>query len=242
MKPLCLQFQVAYQTTDALAHLHARGILHLDVSPFNIMRSRTGVYKMADFGISQVCVTSIAAVTQHASDAILGNFAYMAPEQAFNPSLISFGTDIWALGATLLHAWTGQRPHRDASRQEIFGKLMQGVPPSLGCQERPLPTPIRSLLTECFQLKPEQRPAATVLLQSLAEAQDMDLQPTSTSSLAVVRFIHDVHHNRLRKAYISHALASGCCSRNRSAKVDDVCFVLPHEGPDAMASKRLNLR
>ena len=89
--------RIAAQVAAALAAAHAHGIVHRDVTPANVMLSRTGV-KVVDFGI--------AAAAGERDREVLGTPAYLAPEQrAGGPAQPA--TDVYALGLLLYHCVTG---------------------------------------------------------------------------------------------------------------------------------------
>ena len=71
-----LQLDVACQAADALAHLHRLTAVHRDVKPANLLRSRAGTLKLADFGTAKMC--QMTAMTNTAGEAN-GTYQYMAP-------------------------------------------------------------------------------------------------------------------------------------------------------------------
>ena len=93
------------QIAHALAAAHARGIVHRDVKPANVLEADGGMWKLADFGVAHV-PDSDATITGQ----FLGSPAYAAPESlasgAFGPT-----SDVYGLAATLFEAATGRKPH-----------------------------------------------------------------------------------------------------------------------------------
>jgi serine/threonine protein kinase len=92
------------------------GVVHRDVKPGNILLTREGQAKLTDLGTA-VMTTRVEAGT----DTMVGTVAYMAPEQATGGG-IDHRADIYALGATLYHALTGQLPFAGRSRMEVLLK------------------------------------------------------------------------------------------------------------------------
>ena len=93
---------------DALEHAHARGVVHRDVKPQNVMvvaepAAGAGFAKLADFGVAHVA--SGERLT-HTGD-VVGTLAYMAPEQA-EGGPVTPASDVYSLALTLYEAWTGQ--------------------------------------------------------------------------------------------------------------------------------------
>jgi hypothetical protein len=108
------------QAADALAAAHAAGIVHRDVKPSNILVSPTGHVKLTDFGIAR----GHADVTLTATGLMTGSPAYLAPEVA-SGSTATQASDVWALGATLYHALTGEPPYEVAGN--VVGALYRIV-------------------------------------------------------------------------------------------------------------------
>lgn len=97
--------RVGAQVCDALAAAHARGIVHRDVTPGNILISDDGVAKLTDFGISHA--NGYQQITEYGT--LSGTIAYLAPEVAAGAESTP-ASDMWSLGATLYHTLEGQPP------------------------------------------------------------------------------------------------------------------------------------
>src|SRR6266702_3306517 len=89
----------------ALAVAHARGIVHRDVKPGNVMLTTEGKVKVMDFGIARA--TAVPSITQ--TSAVVGTAQYIAPEQAQGLE-VDGRTDVYALGCCLYEMVTGQVP------------------------------------------------------------------------------------------------------------------------------------
>jgi serine/threonine protein kinase len=108
------------QAADALAAAHRSGIVHRDVKPSNILVTPEGQVKLTDFGIAR----AYSDPTLTATGLMTGSPAYLAPELA-SGSPATAASDVWALGATLFHALTGEPPY-DA-RGNVMGALYRIV-------------------------------------------------------------------------------------------------------------------
>jgi len=100
--------RIAIEAARALAAIHAAGIVHRDVKPGNVMRSRRGVVKILDLGVSRLA-DATSPLTR--TGRFVGTFDYAAPEQfdrSFGP--LDGRADLYALGATLFEALTGRLP------------------------------------------------------------------------------------------------------------------------------------
>ena len=106
------------QLAAALAAAHAAGLVHRDVKPPNVLRSRDGTVKLGDFGIAHSHDST--ALTAHGS--VLGTAAYLSPEQA-RAEPVTGAADLYALGVVLYEALTGRWPHEGvrASRSSCCG-------------------------------------------------------------------------------------------------------------------------
>jgi len=113
---------VVAAVSSALTYAHANGVLHLDVKPENVLISREGDIKVADFGIAAL---TGAAGTAYASSGTVG---YMAPEQ-LDGRAVDARTDEWAFAALTFESLTGANPFASRSREGArFKALVAEVP------------------------------------------------------------------------------------------------------------------
>lgn len=96
------------QTAEALAYVHANGLLHLDVKPANIMVDRKGNAILIDFGVSK----QYEEDNGHTTSSLLGMTPGFAPPEQMsnNAGMFTQATDVYALGATLYNLLTGRAP------------------------------------------------------------------------------------------------------------------------------------
>lgn len=91
----------------ALQHAHDLGVIHRDVKPANVLLDEQGVIKLADFGLAQVAQRTTALTR---TGAVMGTFAYMAPEQRTDASRVGPRTDVYGATCTLFALLTGAEP------------------------------------------------------------------------------------------------------------------------------------
>ncbi|MEQ1508161.1 MAG: serine/threonine-protein kinase, partial [Myxococcota bacterium] len=111
--PIVFKDRIARQVVDAVAFAHARGLVHRDLKPGNVLvADRDGPWaKVTDFGLAKHRDSAAATRTGMA----LGTPRYMAPEQVRDAKRVDARADVWSLGVVLYELYTG-RPafHRDA--------------------------------------------------------------------------------------------------------------------------------
>lgn len=119
---------LAVQCLAGLHHVEAQGIVHRDIKPDNILITRDGVAKIADFGLAKDVTRRGEGddLTQHGL--AMGTPAYMSPEQCMGQPLDG-RSDQYALGVTLWYALTGQKPFTGANAFEIMTKQREYLPP-----------------------------------------------------------------------------------------------------------------
>jgi serine/threonine-protein kinase len=119
---------IAMDVCQALEAAHARGVIHRDIKPGNIMLNPRGEVKVTDFGIARVTTT---ADTVAQTAAILGTASYLSPEQAQGQP-VDARSDLYSLGCVVYEMVTGRPPFLGDSPVAVASKqvLEQPVPPS----------------------------------------------------------------------------------------------------------------
>ena len=114
------------QACEGLYYAHRHGVVHRDVKPGNLLRSREGEVKLADFGIAKA--TEQSSITQVGS--VLGTAAYLAPEQARGEEA-GPRADLYALGVVAYQLISGRLPYEATSLTELALKQQREEPPML---------------------------------------------------------------------------------------------------------------
>jgi predicted Ser/Thr protein kinase len=152
--------RLAAGLADALAAIHAAGVVHRDLKPGNVMLMN-GDPVVIDFGIAQALDSTRLTMT----GMFMGTPGYLSPEVIEGQSSTSF-SDVHAWGATVAFAATGRPPFGSGSYETIFYRIVNGQPDLSG-----VPAPMAELLAAALRRDPAQRPAA-IALRSRAAALD----------------------------------------------------------------------
>ncbi|MEV2239129.1 serine/threonine-protein kinase [Micromonospora sp. NPDC049891] len=154
---------VAAEVASALATAHARGVVHRDVTPGNVMLTATGV-KVVDFGISAL----VGESEKGPDGTLLGTPAYLAPERLDNGQ-VSPATDVYAVGLLLYRMLTGRLPWQADTTTQMLRAHMYREPEPM--PEVPgLPGGVADLVQRCLAKRPADRPATAELARVLAQA------------------------------------------------------------------------
>jgi hypothetical protein len=161
--------------SEALAAAHARGVVHRDVKPANVMLTREPPgLKLVDFGIAKLYEQALAGDAGTRTGAILGTPAFMAPEQIDGGSEVNDRSDVYSVGVILFLLLTGSYPFGDATPRRMLLNHVLLRPPDVRDLEPAVPAGMAQIAARCLLKEPPERPPAEEiarLLRSLAEAQ-----------------------------------------------------------------------
>ena len=150
-----LVFIFVKQILEGLAYLHNQGIIHRDIKGANLLLTKNGVVKLADFGYSILN-------DKNKVNSIVGTACFMAPEVIEQKGNISPKCDIWSLGSTIVQLLTTRPPYYEFEPMAAMFRIVTDDCP-------PLPTGIsdhlKNFLLKCFTKDPAKRPSAKELLQ-----------------------------------------------------------------------------
>ncbi|MBW3653541.1 MAG: serine/threonine protein kinase, partial [Actinobacteria bacterium] len=152
----------------ALAHAHARGVIHRDVKPSNIicpdLDGGLPTAKLTDFGIARMADHDVLTRTGD----IIGTLAYMAPEQSRGEK-ISGAADVYALGVVLYEGLAGVNPVRAGNPAATARRVGLRLPP-LRSVRRDLPPELCRAIDAAVAVEPSARPGLGALRRALEDA------------------------------------------------------------------------
>lgn len=163
--PFALVQKIMDQTLDALAHVHAHGVVHRDLKPDNLLLDAADDVFLTDFGIARRPVEMGLTGTGQT----VGTLWYMAPEQLCN-STVDCRADLYSVGVVLYELLTGQLPFTASNPAGLVSKQQAGPrPPRAWTPEIPLP--VEAVVLRALALAPEYRyQSAAEFREALAQA------------------------------------------------------------------------
>lgn len=142
------------QVADALGAAHAKGVIHRDVKPGNILVRLDGRPKITDFGIARIEDTAEHLRTQ--AGEVLGTPAYMSPEQVLGQP-VDPRSDIFSLGIILYELCAGVRPFRGESLGAVFQAITQASHVSVAEAAPQTPPSLAAVIEKCLERDPARR-------------------------------------------------------------------------------------
>ncbi|MEW6074048.1 MAG: serine/threonine-protein kinase [Planctomycetota bacterium] len=112
------------ELADGLEIAHAQGVVHRDVKPGNVLLTRDGRPKIADFGLAKLADQLSLSRTGE----LTGTPFYLSPEQAMGSRALDARSDVFSLGVTLYEALTLQRPFQGDTSHQVLRKIVAEEP------------------------------------------------------------------------------------------------------------------
>jgi serine/threonine-protein kinase len=152
------------QLCEALAAVHAAGIVHRDIKPENVVLEEDGAIRLTDFGIARMEVE--ASLTR--TGGLIGSPAYMAPEQILGGA-VDTRADLFSAGVMLYQLLTGELPFQGATLMEVAHRVAYEPPgPLTGIHPG-----LAAVLLRTMEKDPARRyPSAVALGEALGQVSD----------------------------------------------------------------------
>jgi serine/threonine-protein kinase len=172
--PLRDALRITHEIAEALGHAHARGVLHRDVKPENILlagfspqsgASMSWHAVVADFGLARaIGAAEYQRLTE--TGVIVGTVFYMSPEQLKEDRDLDQRADIYSLGCILYEMLTGTPPYTGSSISDIVRRILRGPTPSAARANREVPPAVDLAVSRALARSPAER------FQSMGEFAD----------------------------------------------------------------------
>jgi len=178
---------VLMQVAAALAYAHARGVVHRDVTPENILLERaTGRALVTDFGIARLESLEVTDPGR-----VLGTAEFISPEQATGQALIDGRSDLYALGAVGFYLLSGRCPFTSRDPHELLARHVREPAPRLDAVAPWVPGWLADAIGRCLEKTPAARFAdAEELGRALAAVE----RRGTVAPLAVRAFLTESAH------------------------------------------------
>ena len=150
--PTDVGIMIALQVANALEYAHARGLIHRDIKPGNIMVKRNGEVKLMDFGIARM--REMESLTLPGT--LMGTPSYMSPEQVLGQPL-DVRSDIFSFGIVMYEIFTGIKPFPDEEDDPSSSKILKGKYLSPRSIYSDIPRSLQRIIKKCLKMKPHKR-------------------------------------------------------------------------------------
>lgn len=169
--PIAAVVRILRDAAATLGYAHARGVVHRDVKPANMMLDAEGRLLLTDFGISKMAVASPGATTVARltdTGTVLGTPHYLAPEQALSRT-VDGRADQYALGIVAFEMLTGAVPFDDETPHGIIHMHVNELPPRVAAVRPEVPPHLSNAIARALMKAPSHRFAS---MEQFARAVD----------------------------------------------------------------------
>ncbi len=157
---------IGRQIALGLSAAHAKGVLHRDLKPDNVMLDGRGKVRITDFGLAAV----VASV--RGEDVKSGTPAYMSPEQLAGRE-VTFRSDVYSLGLVLFELFTGRRAFEGRTVSELARKHQEEAPPRPSSLVDDLEPAVEQVVLQCLEKDPGGRPPSALAVAAALTGGDV---------------------------------------------------------------------
>lgn len=155
--------EIAAQVADGLGFAHARGVVHRDIKPGNVLLTKSGQAKVTDFGIARALSAQDEDLTQAGS--VMGTATYFSPEQAQGHT-VDQRSDLYSLGVVLYEMVTGKPPFSGETPLAISYRHVQDTPEPPSTRIAGVPRGLEAIIMKLLSKKPDDRYASAADVQA----------------------------------------------------------------------------
>src|SRR5688500_508945 len=161
--------RVLHDVVDALAYAHARGVIHRDIKPGNILKLGSHAL-VTDFGVAKALNAAMPVSGITTAGMAIGTPAYMAPEQLAGDPAADHRIDIYAVGLLAYELLTGESPFTGPSPQATMAAQLTRDPEPLYIVCPDVPPPLSAIIMQCLSKEPSQRPPTAEALMAALDS------------------------------------------------------------------------
>ena len=180
---------IGAQIAAALEEAHERGVIHRDLKPANVMVTSKGQVKVLDFGLAKLLLAegeSETGESQGETREVGGTLPYMSPEQ-LRGEPVDGRTDLWALGAVLYEAATGQRAFPETLQARLVDAILHKAPVPPRQLVPKISQEMEAVLAKALQKDPARRYQRAAEMRADLESLHRGYAPEHSGSIAVRR-------------------------------------------------------
>ena len=151
--PVAEAIRFVSQVLSALGYAHSLGIVHRDVTPYNVILTSEGSVKLTGFGLAKGAQDH--QLTQPGT--VMGSLNYISPEQIKGSAKLDGRTDIYSTGVVLYEALTGRRPFHRKSQFELMLAHMNELPQAPSLLNKDVPAEVSEIVLTAMAKDPALR-------------------------------------------------------------------------------------
>jgi len=169
---------IAIQIASALEAAHARGIVHRDIKPDNVIVRNDRIVKVLDFGIAKLNAARegpgtgsnlFTILSTGRTRAVLGTVRYMSPEQARGQD-VDGRSDLFSLGVLMYELLTGQAAFQGDTANEVIAEILKGEPAPLRSAAAEVPAQLEAIVLRAIcKCREERYPSSSAMLTELKQ-------------------------------------------------------------------------